>query len=325
MPDPVVPSQPGVTKEPVIYTIPEQFYGLAAKAQLPREQAMTKAVVAAPTTTVITPAPPKPAPPSKSKKWMLIPAIALLLLIGMGVAVWWFLREPPAAQPTTPVVTLPTPVPEPQPTPEPEPQPEPVPEPLVAKDTDNDGLTDEEEERIYKTDMTKSDTDEDGYSDSVEVINLYNPAGFKPTKLIEAKLVQLYVSTTGTFQVLYPSVVSPPENNVPTRFLFGGFEYFEITREQNTEEQSVLDWYLTRNSGISPVQVQQFFTKSGLEGVRSPDGMTAYIAIDGAVYRLANVIVVSDGSGDGLALPQTRPDELRATFTMFINSFSKKP
>lgn len=42
-------------------------------------------------------------------------------------------------------------------------------------DTDVDGLTDEGERQIYKTDPTKSDTDGDGWSDGVEVMSGTDP------------------------------------------------------------------------------------------------------------------------------------------------------
>jgi hypothetical protein len=108
------------------------------------------------------------------------------------------------------------------------------------------------------------------------------------------------------------------------RFSVGGFEYFEIARQENPNEQSVLDWYLSRNPAVSPSQVQQFFTKSGLEGVRTIDGMTAYVALNGSVYRLAHVQVYGTG-GEASGPTGPWPDEFRATFTMFVNSFSRKP
>jgi len=44
-------------------------------------------------------------------------------------------------------------------------------------DSDNDGLTDIEELKVYGTDPKKADTDGDGYSDGDEVKNGYNPLG----------------------------------------------------------------------------------------------------------------------------------------------------
>jgi len=44
-------------------------------------------------------------------------------------------------------------------------------------DTDGDGLFDREEVKVYKTNPLLADTDGDGYSDGDEVKNGYNPAG----------------------------------------------------------------------------------------------------------------------------------------------------
>lgn len=45
------------------------------------------------------------------------------------------------------------------------------------KDTDNDGLSDREEVRVFATDPLKSDTDGDGFPDGAEVDQGYNPNG----------------------------------------------------------------------------------------------------------------------------------------------------
>lgn len=52
-------------------------------------------------------------------------------------------------------------------------------------DTDGDGLFDREEVKVYKTNPLKKDTDGDGHSDGVEVKSGYNPNG--PGKLYEIK------------------------------------------------------------------------------------------------------------------------------------------
>lgn len=46
-----------------------------------------------------------------------------------------------------------------------------------AFDTDHDGLTDEQEKTMYKTDPKKADSDGDGYPDGEEVKKGYNPRG----------------------------------------------------------------------------------------------------------------------------------------------------
>lgn len=52
-------------------------------------------------------------------------------------------------------------------------------------DSDDDGLFDREEANIYKTNPLVADTDGDGYSDGAEVKNGFNPKG--PGKLFEIK------------------------------------------------------------------------------------------------------------------------------------------
>ncbi|MEK7557757.1 MAG: L,D-transpeptidase family protein [Patescibacteria group bacterium] len=50
-------------------------------------------------------------------------------------------------------------------------------------DTDNDGLSDEIEVNLYKTDPQKVDTDGDGYNDGDEVKNNYSPLNPKKVKM----------------------------------------------------------------------------------------------------------------------------------------------
>ncbi len=51
-------------------------------------------------------------------------------------------------------------------------------------DTDHDGIPDDDELTIYKTDIYKADTDNDGYSDWLELNNGYSPLNPQPVKLI---------------------------------------------------------------------------------------------------------------------------------------------
>jgi hypothetical protein len=179
----------------------------------------------------------------------------------------------------------------------------------LAPDADGDGLTNVEE-ALYGTDPNKVDSDGDGFSDSVEVINLYNPAGFTPNKLIEAGLVTNYTSKEGGYQIYYPTSWTRTEKN-------GGDVIFDnpqnqpisVSVEDNTANKSVLDWYLNSNPGLKPSETQQFFTKSGLEGVRGPDGRTAYVSAGSHIY------IISYAPGLQTEI------HFRTTFQMMINSF----
>jgi hypothetical protein len=281
------------------------------------------------------------------KAWILIPVIALLVLVGLGYYVWQFvLKNPvkpapsvpktavtltPAETPpevTSPVVTPPvesattteaatsTPPVEatvPEAATSTESVASPTSDQTTAPDADGDGLTNVEE-ALYGTNPNNVDSDGDGFSDSVEVINLYNPAGYTPNKLIEAGLVTAYVSTEGRYQIYYPtSWTATDKGNGDVVFDNPQNQPIAVSVADNAADRSVLDWYLDANPGAKPSQVQQFFTKSGLEGVRGPDGRTAYISADKHVY------IISYAPG-----LQTET-YFRSTFQMMINSFEFKP
>lgn len=324
MPEQPPASQTAAQKDPVIYTIPEQFYGVAAKAHLPKDGPLPTASTAIPPSPS-TNEPPKLKKESGSKKWILIPVLAVLLLAGMGFAIWWFLRPVPPAQPAQPSVTLPTPQAEPEPEPEPQPEPatttpETSPQDDSALDSDNDSLTNAEE-KLYGTGPLNADTDGDGYSDGLEVTNLYNPTGFKPTKLVEANLVQTYTGSiegsTQQVSFLYPrGWAYSPGTQDPGLYVNSsdGTYYFSGSAFPNTEKQSVLEVYLRLRADTASSEVQTFKTKSGLEAVLSPNGREAFIALgDDIVVMTSNIGVEGD------------PDIYRSTFMMFLNSFSKKP
>ncbi|MDO8592171.1 MAG: L,D-transpeptidase family protein [bacterium] len=50
-------------------------------------------------------------------------------------------------------------------------------------DSDNDGVSDEDEIKIYRTDQFKADTDGDGYNDWQELNNGFSPHNFRQVKL----------------------------------------------------------------------------------------------------------------------------------------------
>jgi hypothetical protein len=53
-------------------------------------------------------------------------------------------------------------------------------------DTDNDGLSNQDEINIYYTDPSNVDTDGDGYNDGLEIQNKYSPLLSQATKLVDA-------------------------------------------------------------------------------------------------------------------------------------------
>lgn len=136
-----------------------------------------------------------------SKKWLWLVLILLLVVAGAGAAYLWWPRA--VSQPETKSAALGTATNSPTdnslatiPQPDSETAKDSDGDGLTDDeerglgtdpyliDTDKDGLTDREEVKVYKTNPLNPDTDGDGYSDGEEVKNGYNPLG-------QGKLLQL--------------------------------------------------------------------------------------------------------------------------------------
>ncbi|MBI4434921.1 hypothetical protein HY635_03875 [Candidatus Uhrbacteria bacterium] len=224
--------------------MPEQFLALTRAAGLPLPKAPPPPVTAPPLGARggagELPPPPKAPPPSvapaaptpseisnlksqipqgpgipmeegKRKMIVIWGAVGGVILIGGGLAAFFALRSvkpptPPAPRPINvpPVNIVPVNVPPVNiAPPAPEPEPEPEPPPAADKDTDADGLTDAEE-LLLGTDIGLADSDRDGYSDSIELANLYNPAGVAPQRILDAGLVYEYEHPTAGWSIYLP-------------------------------------------------------------------------------------------------------------------------
>lgn len=319
MPDatPKPPIQIG--KEPEIHVIPEQFYGVAGKAKIAKAKELKASAPSAPKPTPAAPtvpgapasAAPITMPKRASRKWMLIPALALLFLVGLGIGTWLLLRpaspQEKEAPKTQVQVTTPEPEPEPEPTPEPEPELDP------SADLDEDGLS-QAEESLYGTRDDSDDSDRDGFDDLLEVVNLYNPAGFTPTRLEDAGLVVGLPETSGSqFEMLYPS--SWTFRDAEGAFSVedeDGTPVVSIEPIINQEGLSLLDWFLNENPLVPTTTIEEATTKSGAEYLTTKDGLSAFIMGDGVIFEVR--LLSEDG---------TSP--YRATWQMMVNSFSLKP
>lgn len=162
---------------------------------------------------------------NRGRRAMVVVVLVLVLLVIIGAAAWYGYSvffssaktlsgstNQPSVNTPSPVTTTPV-----QPSPETVPEPEPTittepatsPDTTVAKpldtdqdgltdeeeklygtnasspDSDNDGLTDRDEVKIFKTDPNTADTDGDGFTDGQEVRSGYDPKG--PGKLLEVQ------------------------------------------------------------------------------------------------------------------------------------------
>lgn len=306
-----LPSLPSVDPEERIVTMPERYLG-AALAYTPGKEAPLSSTAQA-----TMPRGPieGPAKTARPPLWLFI-IVGVVIVGGLGFAGWWFLGRAPAAPAplanansnrpvnvnrptninlnrntnvnapatstpaatTTPAVTTSTPtninvntnVNTPAPT-------GPV---RLAADSDVDGLTDVEE-LLYHADPNRPDTDGDGYLDGTEVFNLYDPTKPTPAELAAAtSSVKLY--TEAGYSLLAPvvwrrSVIDAQSQSVA--WLASNGEFVQVLIEENASNLPLTDWYLERSPGVPRAQIQPFTTRSGLSGVRSPDGFTSYVTI----------------------------------------------
>ncbi len=182
----------------------------------------------------------------------------------------------------------------------------------LALDTDADGLTDIEE-GLYSTDYLKSDMDDDSYIDGLEVLNLYNPAGVAPQKIEETDLVKIYSNPTYNYTIFYPASwlarALGETTSEEVMFTSATGEFIQVIVEDNLSNLPPLDWYLAEAPGTNPSEVGGVTTKSGLSGVKSPDGLTAYFSAGGKIYVLSyNVGIKTELN-------------YKSTFEMMIKSF----
>lgn len=301
------------TSEPEIKTMPDKYIGAPLK-NVPKVQ---EKVVVVEKVQVIERKISQPTAPVPSKKRGLPkwPIVALLFVLLAGVGAFYYLT---VIQKAPEPVVVPTPLPPtPAPPPVPEPEPAPPPPPPVVEtgpkkgvDTDSDGLTDAEEV-LYGSIKTNPDSDSDGFLDGVEVFHLYNPAGQAPVRLLDTGSVKVYVNANYKYQIYVPGpwkIEQVVANGSDVKFIDGG-ESVEVTIEDNPAHLALVNWYLSKHSSVKPSELQTFITKSNLDGVKGPDGRTAYIATDGQVY----VITYN--------LAQEEIMNYLATFEMMLNSF----
>ncbi len=82
-----------------------------------------------------------------------------------------------------------------------------------------------------------------------------------------------------------------------------------IVIEKNQNNLPIISWYLGQAPGVKAGDIQTFVTKSNLDGIKSPDGFSAYFTKNGIVY------IISYNIGTKLEINYKR------TFEMMLNSF----
>ena len=190
-------------------------------------------------------------------------------------------------------------------------------------DSDLDGLTDVEE-TLYGTKANTPDTDGDGYIDGKKVQTdgtiigeVY--LGYDPTssgkKLADSNLVKLYTNPTYNYSILYPAKWLASQTNTTTQDQSITFypdtstgEFIQVLVQNNPTRLSAKNWYLSLNSGVDSNEIESIVI-NGLEGVKSLDGSTIYLAKTDKIY------VISYNAGGVTSL------NYATTFGMMYQSF----
>mgnify|MGYP001609466506 CR=1 FL=1 len=184
--------------------------------------------------------------------------------------------------------------------------------PLVAQvvpshDTDNDGLTDQEE-LLYGTVASDPDTDDDTFRDGQEVIARYNPNG--KNKLTDSGLVKTYQNATYRYSILYPPSWTAGPLNADKLVLLTSItgEFIQISVQANTGGLSAREWYQSLNPSVSASSLKDV-TVGNLLGIIGPDGLNVYLADKANIYQITYNIGI-----------KTEANYL-STFTMMYTSF----
>lgn len=156
----------------------------------------------------------------------------------------------------------------------------------AATDTDQDGLTDEEE-KIWGTDEEIADTDGDGYVDGLEITNLYNPLKGDSARLSASSLVNNFVDKENGFSVLYPqeltTAVSEDGSGVTfTATSTGQFFQVQVLENENNITD-IEEWYLQMNPTTQADEIQTTQI-GGQPAVIS--GSSFYVLNGGKIYLI---------------------------------------
>jgi hypothetical protein len=319
-----------------IATIPDDFYG--GKNPAIYEPVSKKSVAEAPqkvplvveedTDDVVQ-------PKSKMRIWIILGSISFVLFVG-GVTAYYLYDAGILFRPKEDVPTS-VPIPEPIPVPEQIPEPIVIPDPVIepeedvsieipsfdspilfppintsqGPDIDNDGLTDAEE-LVFGTDPGMWDTDGDGYNDGLEVMNLYNPLGFAPVRIIDSAVVREYTNPTFGYNIYYPQAWNVGAVDTSAReILFSGItgDYIAVYVRPMERGETFQEWFVRNAAGERITDIEGFENRFKIPGFRRTDGLVAYFGIHDIVYTIVYYPVANV------------PVQYRAIMNMMIQSF----
>ncbi len=149
---------------------------------------------------------------------------------------------------------------------------------LDTPDIDSDQLTDAEEE-IFDTDSGGFDTDKDGYYDGQEVLNLYNPKGVAPIKIIDSGFVKEYLNSSKSYRLYHPTSWQVGSVDIQgDQVLFSSIkgDYVEVRVVEKRSDENFQQWFDRVATAQKYGDLLQFVNRFDVEGMKRRDGLVAY-------------------------------------------------
>ncbi|MEI6288318.1 MAG: hypothetical protein WCP18_01875 [bacterium] len=152
--------------------------------------------------------------------------------------------------------------------------------PVISRDTDNDSLTDLEE-NLIGANPVKPDSDSDSYLDGSEVASLYDPLKSGTAKLKDADFIQILVTdfSQDNFQIFVPKKwqATTVESSRQVLITTETGEVIRISVKENSGKSPVSNWYLASNPGADVSQLKNI-DFGVYKGVSSPTGLEIYLS-----------------------------------------------
>jgi hypothetical protein len=140
-------------------------------------------------------------------------------------------------------------------------------------DSDQDGLSDEVETKIYYTDPNNPDTDGDGYNDKLEIINGYSPH-FKGKRLYEVD--QDNDGLPDAYELPLHCDIKNPDTNGNGES--DGQEFaagYDCSKKEKVKLQKRIEVSLSQqklNSFLGPVRLKNYIVSTGRPSMPTPAG-----------------------------------------------------
>jgi len=153
---------------------------------------------------------------------------------------------------------------------------------VIGIDSDGDGLTDEEE-KIFGSNSESLDTDNDGYNDQTEVVNLYNPAGVGPISINPN--IEIYQNRTYNYSLIYPKNWSQTISGGDDSIMFkaGDNSFIQVITQANNKQQSIEEWY-QKQFNLATIDQANLVSTVSWQGIANSDGLTIYLVDLGKKY-----------------------------------------